>query len=60
VLCRDAESLIDKADLAGNIPFAEPPNLSFSDHVHRLVPSYGVHGTGYRAKPEAGGDPLFD
>lgn len=60
VLRSYAESLIDETDLGSDISLEQPPNLSFSDRVHRLVASYRVQRTGHGAKPEAGGDALFD
>jgi hypothetical protein len=54
VLRSDAEGLIDETDLGSDISLEQPPNLSFSDHVHRLVSSYRVQRTGHGAKPKPG------
>jgi len=60
VLRSDAEGVMDETDFGGDISLEQPPNLSFSDPVHRLVSSYRVQGAGHGAKSEASGDALFD
>jgi hypothetical protein len=56
----DPQRLIDETDLADYISLSQPPDLTFSDHVHRLISTYRVYRTSHRTKPEAGGDPLLD
>ena len=33
----DSQGLIDESDLADYISLSQPPDLTFSDHVHRLI-----------------------
>ena len=56
----DTQGLIDETDLADYISLSQPPDLTFSDHVHRLIATYRIYRTSHRAKPEASGDPLLD
>ena len=58
VLHGDAEGLIDETDLGSDISLEQPPNLSFSDQVHRLVSSYRVHGTGHELSGTGNADPV--
>jgi hypothetical protein len=60
VLGGQPEEFSDEPDLTSNITAAHPPNLPFSDHVHRLV---ALNGSPSRMEfPEAllGIDPPFD
>ena len=54
------QGLIDETDLADYISLSQPPDLTFSDHVHRLISTYRAYRTGHRTKPEASGHPLLD
>jgi hypothetical protein len=56
----DTQGLIDETDLADDISLSQPPDLTFSDHVHRLISTYRVYRTSHRTKPEASGNPLLD
>jgi hypothetical protein len=46
----DAQGLIDETDLADYISLSQPPDLTFSDHVHRLISTYRVYRTSHRTK----------
>ena len=54
------QGLIDETDLANYISLRQPPNLTFSDHVHRLISTYRVYRANHQTKSEASGDPLLD
>jgi hypothetical protein len=56
----DTQGLIDETDLADYISLSQPPDLTFSDHVHRLISTDRVYRASHRTKPEASGDPLLD
>ena len=56
----DTQGLIDETDLADYISLSQPPDLTFSDHVHRLISTYRVYRASHQTKLEASGDPLLD
>src|SRR5438270_8719572 len=56
----ESEDALDEADLLGNIALCQPSNLSFADHVHRLIALDRSFCTGERAEAEARIDPPFD
>jgi hypothetical protein len=44
----DTQGLIDETDLANYISLSQPPDLTFSDHVHRLIATYRVYRASHR------------
>jgi hypothetical protein len=58
--CSDAVNLVDEPDLPDNIALREPADLTFSDHVHRLISRDCFQRAAYRPKPEAGGNSLLN
>ena len=60
VLCSDSVDLMYEPDLADHVTLLQPADLTFSDHVHRLISGDRVHRAAHGSKPQAGGDSLFD
>lgn len=58
--CGDAVNLVDKPDLLDHITLRKPADLTFPDHVHRLVSRDRVQRAVRGPEPEAGGDSLLD
>jgi hypothetical protein len=58
--CSDAVNLVDEPDLPDNIALREPADLTFSDHVHRLISGDRVQRATHGSEPEASGDSLLD
>jgi hypothetical protein len=56
----DPEDLVYEPDLPNDIAFRLPTDLTFSDHVHRLISGDRVERATHGPKPQAGGDSLFD
>jgi NAD(P)-dependent dehydrogenase (short-subunit alcohol dehydrogenase family) len=53
----DTEEMAHESNLPDGVYFGEPPNLSFSDHVHRFVALNGVQCAIDRPEPETGRPP---
>jgi hypothetical protein len=49
-----------ESNLPDGVSFGEPPNLSFSDHVHRFVALNGVQCAIDRPEPETGRDSFLN
>src|SRR5947209_11845275 len=58
--CSDAVNLMDESDLPNHVIFRQPADLTFSDHVHRLIPGDRVQRATYRPEPKARSDSLLD
>ena len=60
ISCSDPVNLVYEPDLPDHIAFRQPADLTFLDHVHRLVSSDRVQRAAHGPEPEARGDSLFD
>src|SRR5215467_9133203 len=60
VLRGDAECGVNELTLPYNITFCQPPDLPFTNHMHRLVTFNCPQRPFHRSKPETGGDAFLD
>ena len=56
----DAVNLVDEPDLSDYGALREPADLTFSDHVHRLISRDRVQRAADGPEPEARGNSLLD
>lgn len=52
--------LVYESDLPDHIVLRQPADLTFPDHVHRLVSCDRVQRATHTPEPQARGDSLFD
>jgi hypothetical protein len=52
LLCRQPEQLVDDVILSQDIPFGDPFQLAFAEHVHRFITLDGPLGRGKRLKSQ--------
>jgi len=60
ILRSDAEEVVNKLALAYHISLVQPPDLSFQNHVHRLVALDRPPCPYWRPESEARGNAFFD
>ena len=56
----DGVDPVDKPDLFDHVTLLQPADLTFLDHVHRLIPGDRVQRASNRPEPQARRDSLFD
>ena len=56
----DAVNSVYELDLPDDVTFRQPADLTFSDHVHRLISSDRIQRAIHRPEPKTSGDSLLD
>src|SRR5205807_3207673 len=59
-LCSNPEEIVDELTLADDVALVQPPYLSLSDCMHRLVTVDGSTSALDRSEPEACRNPLLN